>query len=139
MQPYVRTLTREQCLGKLRVAPVGRVAVTHKALPAVVPVNYVMQGSSIVFRTEPDGMLAHACDGTVVAFEVDDMSADGSSGWSVLVVGVAELLDGSAALRAAETGLVSAAGALGQFVGITIGQITGRGIEPVAAPAGMQP
>lgn len=137
MQNFVRPLTREQCLAKLRISAVGRVAVTHKALPAIVPVNYVVDGSSIVFRTESDGMLARACDGTVVAFEIDELSVDGRSGWSVLIVGVAELLAGSAAVRAAETGLVSAAGdGRDQFVAITVGQLTGRAIERAAETAG---
>jgi hypothetical protein len=48
-------------------------------------------------------------------------------------VGLAELLDGSAALRATEAGLVSAAGpGRDQFVAITIGQLTGREISEAA-------
>jgi uncharacterized protein len=135
MQNVVGPMSRERCVDRLRATAVGRVAVTNKALPAVVPVNYVLDGSSIVFRTEREGMLARACDGTVVAFEIDELSVDGRSGWSVLVVGVAELLTGSAALRAIETGLVSAAGdGRDQFVAITIGQLTGRVVGPVAMP-----
>ena len=118
------------------MARIGRVAVTAQALPAVVPVNYALSGCSVVFRTEPGGMLAHGCDGTVVAFEVDELAVDGRSGWSVLVVGVAQLLDGSSALRAMETGLVSAAGeGRDQFVAITIGTVTGRQISQVETVA----
>lgn len=129
-------LDRDESLRRLRGTSVGRLAVTHQALPAIVPVNYVVVGSSVVFRTEPGGMLARACDNTVVAFEVDDLAPDGRTGWSVLVVGVAELLSGSAAVRAVETGLVSAAGqGRDQFVAVTIGQLTGRQIVPVPADA----
>jgi len=125
----VTLLTREQCLDRLRRRSIGRVAVTAQALPAIVPVNYVLHGSNIVFRTEPAGMLARGCDGAVVAFEIDAIDRDGSGGWSVLVVGFAELLDGSPALRAVETGLVSAAGDnRDQFVAISIGTISGREI-----------
>jgi uncharacterized protein len=132
MEVFVRPMTQQQCLARLQEAPVGRVAVTRRALPAVVPVNYVLAGSSILFRTEPGGMLALGCDKTVVAFEIDELAADGMSGWSVLVVGMAELLTGSDAIRAIEKGLVSAAGdGRDQFVAITIGQLTGRTIEPV--------
>jgi len=129
MTGNVGVLSRAECLDKLRAHPVGRIAVTSHALPAIVPVNYRVSGSSILFRTEPGGMLARACDGSVVAFEVDELDPDGTRGWSVLVVGVAELLHGSAALRAVEAGLVSAAGAgRDQFVAITIGQLTGRSV-----------
>lgn len=129
-------LDRDECLHRLRGAAVGRVAVTHQALPAIVPVNYAVVGSSVVFRTEAGGMLARACDNTVVAFEVDDLARNGRTGWSVLVVGVAELLSGSAAVRAVETGLVSAAGeGRDQFVAVTIGQLTGRRIVPARVGA----
>jgi hypothetical protein len=96
----------------------------------------VLSDSRVLFRTEPGGMLARACAGSVVAFEVDDVAPDGRTGWSVLVVGVAELLEGSAAIRAAETGLVAAVGGgLDQFVAIAIGQLSGRVIEPLEQPA----
>ena len=136
----VSLLSRDDCIDRLECQSIGRVAVTSRALPAIVPVNYRVSGSSVVFRTEPGGMLAHTCDNTVVAFEVDDIAEDGRSGWSVLVVGVAELLEGSAALRAMETGLVSAAGDdRDQFVGITLGQISGRRVGPGTTPAGTTP
>jgi nitroimidazol reductase NimA-like FMN-containing flavoprotein (pyridoxamine 5'-phosphate oxidase superfamily) len=106
---------------------VGRVAITAQAMPVVVPVNYAIHGHRVVFRTATDGMLARACAGSVVAFEVDQIDPDGRSGWSVLVVGVAHLLDGSDALRALELNLVTAAdGRRDQFVAITPGQVTGR-------------
>jgi nitroimidazol reductase NimA-like FMN-containing flavoprotein (pyridoxamine 5'-phosphate oxidase superfamily) len=137
METLAQSLTWDECLDRLRAGSIGRIAVTHRALPAIVPVNYVLSGSRVVFRTEPGGMLARACAGAVVAFEVDDLDSDGRSGWSVLVVGLAELLDGSAALRASETGLVSAVGdGRDQFVAITIGQLSGRLIQPIVEPAG---
>jgi nitroimidazol reductase NimA-like FMN-containing flavoprotein (pyridoxamine 5'-phosphate oxidase superfamily) len=137
METLAHALTWDECLDRLHACSIGRIAVTHRALPAIVPVNYVLTGSRVVFRTEPGGMLARACDGTVVAFEVDVLDPDGRSGWSVLVVGHAELLEGSAAVRAAEMGLVAAVGdGRDQFVAITIGQLSGRLIEPIVEPAG---
>lgn len=137
METLAQSLTWDECLDRLRIGSIGRIAVTHRALPAIVPVNYVLSGSKVVFRTEPGGMLARGCAGTVVAFEVDELDAEGRSGWSVLVVGQAELLDGSAALRAAETGLAAAVGSgRDQFVAITIGQLSGRLIQPIIEPAG---
>lgn len=138
VETLAHALTWDECLDRLRIGTVGRVAVTHRALPAIVPVNYTLSGSRVLFRTEPGGMLARACAGTVVAFEVDDLEPDGRSGWSVLVVGTAELLEGSAAVRAAETGLVAAVGGgRDQFVAIAIGQLSGRLIEPVVEAAGL--
>ena len=81
------------------------------------------------------GRVAHACDGNVVAFEVDDVARDGSGGWSVLVVGVAGLLAGSEALRAFELNLASAIGDdRDQFVRIDIGRMTGRRTGTAVVP-----
>lgn len=130
----LRQLTYDECLQRLAAGGVGRVAITRHALPAIVPVNFVASGAAIFFRTEPGGMLAHGCDGTVVAFEIDGVEPDGSAGWSVLVVGTARLLDGSDAVRAVEAGVRSAVtAARDQFVAITLGEVSGR--EVVEAPA----
>lgn len=137
METHLQALTREQCLEHLRMESIGRVAVTHQALPVILPVNYVLSGNSVLFRTEPGGMLARACDNSVVAFEIDRLAPDGRSGWSVLVVGFAELLSGSAAVRALETGLSSAAGeGRDQFVAIAAAQVTGRIVHPSHDPIG---
>lgn len=129
-------LSWDDCIDRLRAGSVGRIAVTHRALPAIVPVNYALTGGRVLFRTEPGGMLAHACRDAVVAFEVDDLDPSGRSGWSVLAVGTAELLEGGASLRAAETGLVAAVGGgRDQFVAISIGQLTGRIIVPAGVTA----
>jgi uncharacterized protein len=133
----ITTLTREDCLRALSTASVGRIAITAQALPAIVPVNYTLDGRAIVFRTRMDGMLARACDGNVVAFEVDQMAHDGRTGWSVLVVGVAALVSGSDALRAVQLNLASAAGEdKDQFVSIAIGRISGRRIGDIFLSAG---
>jgi nitroimidazol reductase NimA-like FMN-containing flavoprotein (pyridoxamine 5'-phosphate oxidase superfamily) len=127
-------MMRPECMQRLAGHAVGRVAVTAEALPAIIPVNYALDDHSIVFQTDSDGLLAGACDESVVAFEVDDVAADGSGGWSVLVVGVAHLLAGSQAARAAQLGIVSAMGDdRSQFVSIDFSRVSGRrvGAQPV--------
>ena len=130
------SMPEDECRKLLRSARIGRVSVTYDALPVIAPVNYVVDGNSIVFRTRRDGMLAAACNETVIAFEIDDLSLDGSSGWSVNVVGVASLLGPSDDLRALSLGLVSAAGDdRDQFVRLRIGLVTGRRIAPMESVA----
>jgi len=125
----VEVLSDVQCRAMLATTRVGRVAVTTDALPVIAPVNYVLDGNSIVFRTRPGGMLARACDNAVIAFGIDELAADGSHGWSVNVVGIASLLAPSEQLRALSRGLVSAAGDdAQQFVRLRIGVVTGRRI-----------
>jgi len=121
----LRQLSYEECLLRLDAGGVGRVAITSHALPAIVPVNYARSDGHILFRTEPGGMLAHGCDGTVVAFEIDGVDDTGTAGWSVLVVGAATLLPGPA-----EADVVSAIrGDRDQLVSISLSQVSGRAVE----------
>ena len=125
-------MPEEECRELLGTCKVGRVSITHDALPLIAPVNYVVDGNSIVFRTRRDGILAEGCNDTVIAFEIDELAADGTGGWSVNVVGIAALLGESEQLRACSLGLVSAAGdERDQFVRLRIGLLSGRRITPV--------
>lgn len=131
-------MTRPECLARLTSARVGRVAVTAKAMPAIIPVNYTFASDSIVFRTKSDGLLARACDGSVVAFEVDRLADEGDRGWSVMVIGVATILTGAAADQAAALDLVSAMGEdRDVYVAVSLGRVSGREVgEPV--PVGLR-
>lgn len=84
----METLDRDECLRLLATVPVGRIGVSVGALPAILPVNFALVGTSIVIRTVPGIKLDAGTRRAVVAFEVDSYAADGSSGWSVLVQGV---------------------------------------------------
>jgi nitroimidazol reductase NimA-like FMN-containing flavoprotein (pyridoxamine 5'-phosphate oxidase superfamily) len=92
MEPVTTRMTRPACLDFLRARTVGRIAITHEAMPAIIPVNYTLLDGRILVRTAETTTLARGCDGAVVAFEVDDLQADGAGGASVLVVGLAEHL-----------------------------------------------
>lgn len=83
-------------------AEVGRVGISLGALPAIVPVNYRLVDGAIVFRSAAGAKLAAATAGAIVAFEVDDFELNDRSGWSVLVIGKAEVVDDPAVLAAAE-------------------------------------
>ena len=129
MSDSLGELTRTECLERLTAGRIGRVSVTHHAMPAVVPVNYVVD-HGVVFRTRLGGMLDLACRGTVVAFEVDELAKSGERGWSVNVVGVANALDESEALRVLQSGLVTALDDPADLlIRISFGQITGRQIR----------
>jgi len=84
----LETLDRHECLRLMATASVGRVGVSVRALPAILPVNFALIGTNIVIRTVPGTKLDAAMDRTVVAFEVDSYAQDGAWGWSVLVQGV---------------------------------------------------
>jgi len=124
----LRDLTVQDCWSLLRATPVGRVVFTDHALPAALPVNCVVSGTSIIFRTSAESRLAQSTDGQVVGFEVDHVDPVTWSGWCVLAVGVAQpMVAGSEMLRATELGLVTWAGdGRDLFVKITPGRLTGR-------------
>ena len=86
-------LTEDDARTLLAGGEVGRVGITLRALPAIFPVNYQVIDGAIVFRTAPGSKLSAATAGEVVAFEVDDYEAADRSGWSVLAIGRAEVVD----------------------------------------------
>ena len=55
MTGHLEVLSDEECRALLSSGRVGRVAVTADALPVIAPVNYVVDGNTIVFRTKRDG------------------------------------------------------------------------------------
>ena len=63
----------------------------QKALPAVRPVNHLMDEGRIIIRTRLStaisSVVASADDGAVVAYEADDFDSQSQSGWSVVATG----------------------------------------------------
>jgi hypothetical protein len=86
-------LTEEEARRLLAVGGVGRVGITMGALPAIFPVNYEVIDDAVVFLTAPGSKLNAATEGAVVAFEVDEYHGESRAGWSVLVVGRAEVVN----------------------------------------------
>ncbi|HET6951724.1 MAG TPA: pyridoxamine 5'-phosphate oxidase family protein [Acidimicrobiales bacterium] len=85
----LEVLDRVECLRLLASARLGRVGVTSRALPQVLPVNFRFDGHRILIRTGRGTKLDAAILNAVVAFEVDEIDAESETGWSVLVTGVA--------------------------------------------------
>jgi nitroimidazol reductase NimA-like FMN-containing flavoprotein (pyridoxamine 5'-phosphate oxidase superfamily) len=135
-------LTHAECLEFLRLSKVGRIVFTIDALPAIMPVNFALDGDSIVFRTTANSRLARATDGAVVAFEVDEIDELQRTGWSVVVLGVADAVrDVGSLVRMQQLNLLSwVAGVRAHYVRITPAQITGRrllqqALTPTESPA----
>lgn len=85
-------LSEGECWRLLASQTIGRVGLSLGALPAIFPVNFVLEDGNVVFRTGEGLKLKAALNHTVVAFEVDGTDVEARGGWSVLVVGVAEAL-----------------------------------------------
>ncbi|MFC4061590.1 pyridoxamine 5'-phosphate oxidase family protein [Planomonospora corallina] len=85
----LRVLSRAECIQLLASTPLGRIVFTDRALPAIQPVNYTLDGDTLVIRTAAGSKLAAAVRDTIVALEADVFDSDGRTGWSVTVVGQA--------------------------------------------------
>lgn len=88
-QEGVDVLDEDECRALLAGAKIGRVGVCVGAMPAIFPVNFVLDRDSIVFRTAEGTKLNAATHHAVVAFECDRVDEFEHSGWSVLAVGMA--------------------------------------------------
>ncbi|MFC9329277.1 helix-turn-helix domain-containing protein [Kitasatospora sp. NPDC057015] len=125
--PTLAKLTPDECWDLLSDHGIGRLALSSQSSPAILPVNYLVDAHSVVYRTSRRGTAA-AADGSEVAFEVDHLDDPHSGGWSVLVVGTAERIDDDTALGlAAQPGAESwAAGIRDLWVRIRPTRVTGR-------------
>jgi len=94
----MESISEGACLDLLGERGIGRVAVSIGTVPAVFPVNYAVLDGDVVFRTTAGTKLDAAVRRSVVAFEVDDVDPLYHEGWSVLVVGRAELVTDEAFL-----------------------------------------
>lgn len=78
----------------------GRLGVALDNLPEIFPVDYVADGSSILFRTAEGTKLHDLVANASVVFEVDSRSDSGA--WSVIAKGSARVLDSVADVEEAD-------------------------------------
>ncbi len=99
----LQSITRSESLRLLGDVSMGRVVFTHRALPAIRPVNHIVEGEQIIIRVDRETALARAIGldaRDVVAYEADQIDPVDHLGWSVIVIGRAHLLgDGEEAAR----------------------------------------
>ncbi|MFF0430755.1 pyridoxamine 5'-phosphate oxidase family protein [Streptomyces sp. NPDC004327] len=91
-------LDADEALRLLAGVPLGRIVFSRQALPAVRPVNHLMDGGDIVIRTHEGAALTlqakeAGAGGVVVAYEADEIDLDARLGWSVVVTGYCRLVD----------------------------------------------
>jgi uncharacterized protein len=88
-----------ECLRLLATVPVGRVGFFADGEIVVLPVNHVVDGHEVVFRTAHGSKLSAVEGQHLAAFEADHYNEQTRSGWSVLVRGRAEMVDGEADIQ----------------------------------------
>jgi uncharacterized protein len=121
----------EECFALLEGQTLGRLVVVRDGRPEIFPVNYAMDGRTIVIRTAEGlkldyGSLAH------VAFEVEDIDQIARAGWVVVAHGFAEeITDGGDrwSVHAREVGASPwVKGARDRYLAIAHNQVSGRRI-----------
>jgi uncharacterized protein len=84
----------------LATQPFGRLSFTaHSGVPVIVPVNFAVDGKTLVLRSGRGPKLDAATRGDFVAFEADEIDVANRTGWSVVVIGQAGLATGAAERR----------------------------------------
>ncbi len=85
--PSVEELSLSTCWTLLRTIPIGRIALTGPDDIEIFPVNFIVDGSTIVFRTAPGTKRTLIGDGVRCSFEADQIDVDEQLVWSVVVKG----------------------------------------------------
>jgi nitroimidazol reductase NimA-like FMN-containing flavoprotein (pyridoxamine 5'-phosphate oxidase superfamily) len=92
----VESIERDECLALLDSHAMGRLGMVVGNQPLTFPLYYMLDGTNIVFRSDR-GLKVHSAIGQRVAFEIDSPGDANEPGWSVLVIGTAELVESPAA------------------------------------------
>jgi nitroimidazol reductase NimA-like FMN-containing flavoprotein (pyridoxamine 5'-phosphate oxidase superfamily) len=133
------SLTQAECEALLATQEVGRLVYTRRALPAITPVNFVLRDGAIWIWTASTSSMWQAVRGAVVAFEADDLDRVAQSGWSVVVLGVAELVRDARKIERALTDGPEpwVMGRKEHLLRVPLTAVSGRRIHPAnAAPDG---
>ena len=93
-------LTAAESWRLLAGASLGRIVFTQRALPAIRPVNHVVDQETVIIRSHLGAAITGhvAGDGAVVCYEADEIDPVRHTGWSVIVTGTARLVSDTAAV-----------------------------------------
>ncbi|MGB3731048.1 pyridoxamine 5'-phosphate oxidase family protein [Microbacterium sp.] len=97
--PVVR-LSEDECWRRLEGPEIGRLVTHVGEVVDIFPVNYVVDGHSLVFRTAEGSKLVELTVNDEVIFEVDDHTD--ADAWSVIARGTAHALETLAEREAAD-------------------------------------
>jgi nitroimidazol reductase NimA-like FMN-containing flavoprotein (pyridoxamine 5'-phosphate oxidase superfamily) len=122
------------CFRLLESVPVGRIGFLSRGEVAVLPVNFLVDGQDVVFRTGTGSKLCSLEVGHYVGFEADAYDSATRTGWSVVVNGLAEIVESDDEIARLDTlGLAPWGAAADQtWIRIRPASITGRRIAATA-------
>ena len=85
----LRVLTEAECMKRLASARLGRVALSWRAMPLILPVRYSVEDRVVVLHARHGTTLQQATDHAVVAFEAEGPMGAVEPSWSVVANGLA--------------------------------------------------
>ena len=93
-------LTAAESWRLLAGTSLGRIVFTQHAMPAIRPVNHLVDDKTVIIRSHLGAAITGRAggDGTVVCYEADDIDPVRHTGWSVIVTGMARLVRDPAAV-----------------------------------------
>lgn len=119
----------DRTFGRLAVDDdlIGRISPPTRLGPTILPVNYVVDDRSLVFRTGAGTKLRAAIEGNGAALEIDEIDPSQRTGWSVVVRGYLSEVEGDEAVRRARSlaAVPYAAGERHAFIRLTPVEVTG--------------
>jgi len=121
-------LTAAESWRLLAGASLGRVVFTQHAMPAIRPVNHIVDRETVIIRSHLGAAIVGRAtpDGAVVCYEADDIDPVRHTGWSVIVTGMARLVSDPVAVRRYREALQPwADGQMDYVIAITPQVITG--------------
>jgi uncharacterized protein len=89
----------ETCLRLLDSVPVGRVGFFADGEVVILPVNHLVDGQDVIFRTGAGSKLSSVGSKNLISFEADSYDARTHSGWSVVLSGYTEEVESDAEIR----------------------------------------
>jgi len=92
-------LTFGDCLRLLDSVPVGRIGFFADGEIVILPVNHVVDGQDVIFRTGAGSKLSSISNKNLVGFEADSYNERTRSGWSVVVSGYTEVVESDEEIR----------------------------------------
>ncbi len=135
---WIDDLDEEVCWRLVNSAVVGRVGFVLDGAPVILPVNFDVDGRTIVIRTAQTSLLEAVAGGAAVAFEIDHSDETAETGWSVLVLGLGEEVTAASERTELESLPLHpwAPGPRDRWIRIRPTQITGRAISRKRADTG---
>ena len=126
----ITAMTHDECVELLAANHFGRVAVNDDDGPIVLPVNYLLDGDAVIFRSSSGTKVEAAEREAAASFEIDAVDERTRTGWSVIARGtLTEVQDRDEIERAGALPAPFAGGDRPYVLRLRLGEVTGRRIE----------